>query len=112
MRNAGVVAEDAIVARYVLCTFVDSAVLNTPWGAQGDWAGQSLLVIFHKEVSGGEKFFSILDRLRSNPSRYIDLIELVYVCLALGYEGKYRHDPQGHGRHRASDALAAGRMAG
>jgi type VI secretion system protein ImpK len=98
MRSAGVVAEDAIVARYVLCTFVDSAVLNTPWGAQGDWAGQSLLVIFHKEVSGGEKFFSILDRLRSNPSRYIDLIELVYVCLALGYEGKYRHDPQGHGR--------------
>ncbi len=82
--------EDAVVARYVLCTFVDSAVLNTPWGAQGDWAGQSLLVIFHKEVSGGEKVFDILERLRSNPTRYVDLMELVYVCLALGYEGKYR----------------------
>ncbi len=32
-------------------------VLNTPWGAQGDWAAQSLLVTFHKEVWGGEKFF-------------------------------------------------------
>jgi type VI secretion system protein ImpK len=98
MRNSGVVPEDAVVARYVLCTYVDSAVLNTPWGAQGDWAGQSLLVMFHKEVSGGEKFFNILDRLRGNPSRYVDLIELVYVCLALGYEGKYRQDPHGHGR--------------
>jgi type VI secretion system protein ImpK len=98
MRTAGVVAEDAVVARYVLCTFVDSAVLNTPWGAQGDWAGQSLLVLFHKEVSGGEKFFDILERLRGNPSRYIDLIELVYVCLTLGYEGKYRHDPSGQGQ--------------
>jgi type VI secretion system protein ImpK len=98
MRTAGVVPEDAVVARYVLCTFVDSAVLNTPWGAQGDWAGQSLLVLFHKEVSGGEKFFEILERLRGNPGRYIDLIELVYVCLALGYEGKYRHDPSGQGQ--------------
>ncbi len=98
MRTAGVAQEDAVVARYVLCTFVDSAVLNTPWGAQGDWAGQSLLVVFHKEVSGGEKFFDILERLRANPARYIDLIELVYVCLALGYEGKYRHDPAGLGR--------------
>jgi type VI secretion system protein ImpK len=98
MRGSGVVAEDAVVARYVLCTFTDSAVLNTPWGAQGDWAGQSLLVIFHKEVSGGEKFFDILGRLRSDPGRYIDLIELAYVCLALGYEGKYRHDPTGQGQ--------------
>jgi type VI secretion system protein ImpK len=55
-------------------------------------------VLFHKEVGGGEKFFEILERLRANPSRYIDLIELVYVCLALGYEGKYRHDPSGQAR--------------
>ena len=98
MRGSGVVPEDAVVARYVLCTYVDSAILNTPWGAQGDWAGQSLLVLFHKEVSGGEKFFDILGRLRSDPIRYIDLIELAYVCLALGYEGKYRHDPNGQGQ--------------
>jgi type VI secretion system protein ImpK len=98
MRVAGVVQEDGVVARYILCTFVDSAVLNTPWGYQGDWASQSLLVVFHKEVSGGEKFFDILDRLRGNPARYIDMIELVYVCLALGYEGKYRHDSQGPAR--------------
>jgi type VI secretion system protein ImpK len=98
LRTAGVPSEDAVVARYVLCTFVDAAVLNTPWGAQGDWAGQSLLVLFHKEVSGGEKFFDIIERLRGNPARYIDLIELAYVCLALGYEGKYRHDPRGQGQ--------------
>jgi type VI secretion system protein ImpK len=95
LRSAGVSREDALVARYVLCTFVDAAVLNTPWGAQGDWAGQSLLVIFHKEVSGGEKFFEILDRLQADPSRYLNLIELLYVCLALGYEGRYRHAANG-----------------
>lgn len=95
LRVAAVPREDALVARYVLCTFVDTAVLNTPWGAQGDWASQSLLVLFHKEVSGGAKFFEILERVRTDPPRYAALIELLYVCLALGYEGKYRHDPQG-----------------
>jgi type VI secretion system protein ImpK len=95
LRAAGVSREDALVARYVLCTFVDAAVSNTPWGHQGDWSSQSLLVLFHKEVSGGEKFFDIADRVRGEPRRYGDLIELLWVCLALGYEGKYRHDPAG-----------------
>jgi type VI secretion system protein ImpK len=98
MRSAGVTADDALVARYVLCTFVDSAVLNTPWGAQSDWSGQSLLVTYHREVAGGEKFFQIVDRVRADPSRYIDLLELLYVCLALGYEGKFRLDRDGQAR--------------
>lgn len=98
MRAAGVVQEDALVARYLLCTFFDSAVLNTPWGAQSDWSGQSLLVMFHKEKSGGEKFFQILERISAQPARYIDLIELQYVCLALGYEGMYRIDDRGQSR--------------
>jgi type VI secretion system protein ImpK len=98
LRAASVSREDALVARYVLCTFVDTAVLNTPWGAQSDWASQSLLVLFHKEVSGGTKFFEIVERVRADPSRYGSLIELLYVCLALGYEGKFRHDSQGPAR--------------
>lgn len=95
MRAAGVASEDAIVARYIVCTFFDSAVLNTPWGGQSDWSGQSLLVIFHREKSGGEKFFQILERISAKPARYIDLIELQYVCLALGFEGMHRIDPRG-----------------
>jgi type VI secretion system protein ImpK len=98
LRAAGVAPEDALVARYLLCTFFDSAVLNTPWGAQSDWSGQSLLVMFHKEKSGGEKFFQILERISAQPARYIDLIELQYVCLALGYEGMYRIDERGKSR--------------
>ena len=98
LRTGSVSREDALVARYVLCTFVDTAVLNTPWGAQSDWASQSLLVMFHKEVSGGAKFFEIVERVRADPARYGGLIELLYVCLALGYEGKFRHDTQGPAR--------------
>lgn len=97
-RRAEIPAEDVLAARYALCTVVDEAVLNTPWGAQGGWASQSLLVTFHREASGGEKFFQILERVSGEPQRYLALLELLYVCLALGFEGKYRLDPQGAAR--------------
>jgi type VI secretion system protein ImpK len=97
-RVAGVPSEDALAARYALCTVLDEAVLNTPWGAQSDWAGQSLLVTFHRESGGGDKFFRILERVIGEPARYVALLELLHVCLALGFEGRYRLDEQGPAR--------------
>jgi type VI secretion system protein ImpK len=76
--------------RYVLCTVLDEAVLNTPWGNNSGWAKQSLLSLFHKEVSGGERFFHLLKSLAQNPSKNRDLLELMYLCLSLGFEGRYR----------------------
>lgn len=77
-------------ARYVLCTVLDEAVLNTPWGNNSGWAQQSLLSLFHKEVSGGERFFHLLKSLAQNPSKNRGILELMYLCLALGFEGRYR----------------------
>ena len=97
-RHAEIPAEDVLAARYALCTVIDEAVLNTPWGAQSGWASQSLLVTFHREGSGGEKFFQILDRVSGEPQRYLALLELLYACLAVGFEGKYRLDDRGAAR--------------
>ena len=89
-RAAGVDAGDVTIARYVVCTFLDSAIFQTPWGGQTVWGSRSLLLTFHNEAHGGEKFFTILDRLRQDPARYLHLLELQYICLALGFQGKYR----------------------
>jgi type VI secretion system protein ImpK len=94
-RQAGIAAEDTMAARYALCTAIDEAVLNTPWGSQSGWSSQSLLVTFHREAFGGEKFFQILERVNTEPQRYLSLLELLYLCLALGFEGKYRLDDRG-----------------
>ena len=77
-------------SRYVLCTVLDEAVLSTPWGNNSGWAQQSLLSLFHKEVSGGERFFDLLKSLAQNPAKNRNLLELMYLCLALGFEGRYR----------------------
>ncbi|HEU4939487.1 MAG TPA: type IVB secretion system protein IcmH/DotU [Vicinamibacterales bacterium] len=95
-RAAGVRNEIVLAARYVLCAGLDEAVLSTPSGAQSEWAQHPLLVALHREAWGGEKFFEMLDRIVVDPARHIDLIELQYLILALGFTGKYQMMDRGH----------------
>ena len=97
-RAGGVATETVLAARYVLCSALDEAVLSTPWGGQSDWGGQSMLVTLHRETWGGEKFFDMLQKISGDPGRHIDLMELQYVCLTLGFAGKYGNVDRGHTR--------------
>ena len=85
----GVAHEALIAARYALCTFLDEAAANTPWGEKV-WAQRSLLVQFHNEAWGGEKFFVLLGKLAERPAEHRQLLELFYLILALGFEGRFR----------------------
>ncbi|KRE88295.1 hypothetical protein ASG87_06675 [Frateuria sp. Soil773] len=96
--EANVPAQTITAARYVLCTMLDEAVLNAPWGEQSGWAQKTLLVMFHGEAYGGAKFFQILERLCADFPRHIDLIELMYICLALGFGGRYQIEAGGRAR--------------
>jgi type VI secretion system protein ImpK len=89
-RAAGTPSEQIVAARYAICTAIDEMAANTPWGASGAWAQHGLLALFHGEVAGGEKFFQVLARLAENPQANLDALELMYVCLQLGFEGRYR----------------------
>jgi type VI secretion system protein ImpK len=97
-RAGGVANEVVLAARYALCAVLDEAVLSTPWGAQSEWAQQTLLVSLHREAWGGEKFFEMLERISPDPARHIDLMELLYLCLSMGFAGKYQVLDRGHAR--------------
>ena len=90
VKNAGAPPEAALAARYSLCTLIDETVLSTPWGMETQWSAQTLLSTFHKEVFGGEKFFLMLERVVAEPARNLHLLEFMYLCMALGLEGRYR----------------------
>src|SRR5215467_628896 len=100
-RASGIANEVIIAGRYALCAALDEAVLATPWGAHSDWAQQTLLNTLHREAYGGEKFFEMLDRIAQDPERRIDLIELQYLCVALGFTGKFSLLDQGQARLEA-----------
>jgi len=77
-------------AHYALCASIDDVVLNTPWGSTGVWDANSLVSIFHREVRSGERFFQLLGQMRQNPGLYLPVIELMYLCMSLGFQGQYR----------------------
>ena len=39
---------------------------------------------------GGEEFFHRLDGLRANPGLHAEVLEVYYLCMALGFKGKYQ----------------------
>jgi type VI secretion system protein ImpK len=77
-------------ARYALCATIDDMVLSTPWGSSSSWVQQSLTSVFHNEVIGGDRFFDILEQMQQDLGRHAPVVELMYLCTSLGFEGRYR----------------------
>ena len=89
-RAQGLSNEQVVAGRYILCTFLDECAASTPWGGAGAWSAQSLLVQFHNETWGGEKVYQLMSKLAENVEPNRNLLELLYMVLALGFEGRYR----------------------
>ena len=92
---AGLPREVLQPARYALCASIDDVVLHTAWGAASPWVQASLVSTFHQEVISGEGFFHQLEALKREPARNLMLLELMYLCLSLGYQGQYRLSQHG-----------------
>lgn len=111
---AGIVRNEVLLARYALCTALDEAVLSTPWGSTSEWGKQSLLITVHNEAWGGEKVFQLLEHCLQSPRERLYLLELLYLCMCLGFEGRYRVMNDGRSqlealRERTSAAIRSAR---
>ena len=89
---AGIPDDQMQAARFALCALLDDSAAATPWGRE--WA--SLVAEIEGQDDSGEQFFVRLDEMLAAPENSAELLEFFYVCLALGFEGKYRSgDRQG-----------------
>ena len=105
-RASGVTRPQVTAARYLLCTFIDEVIASTPWGADAPSGTRGLLQEFHEDESGATKVFELLDKLSADAQTHAPLLELFYVCFALGFEGHYARKPNG----RAELAALAARL--
>jgi type VI secretion system protein ImpK len=115
-RSQGLPNEQVIAGRYILCTLLDESAASTPWGGAGTWSAQSLLVQFHNETWGGEKVFQLMSKLAENVEANRNLLELLYVAMAFGFEGRYRVIDNGRAqldsvRQRLNQMLTQGKQA-
>lgn len=97
--QAGIAAQTVKVARYALCATLDDVVLNTPWGGQSSWGLQSMVGTFHRETVGGDRFYDLLARLEKEPGANVDMLEFLYMCMSLGFEGRLRIEQGGAEKH-------------
>ncbi|MBV9755903.1 MAG: type VI secretion system protein TssL, long form [Alphaproteobacteria bacterium] len=88
-REGGIAMELLRPAHYALCASIDDIVLNTPWGAASGWSAQPLVAAFHHGARGTDQFFDQLRQMRQQPDKYMPVIELMYLCLSLGFMGRY-----------------------
>jgi type VI secretion system protein ImpK len=81
--------EDYDMARFAIFAWIDEAILASGWNERNRWQGEQLQRIYYKTTNAGEIFF---DRLNAIGHHQRDVREVYYLCLAMGFSGRYCHE--------------------
>jgi len=89
--SAGYTAEDTKHATFAAVAFLDESVLNTQNAIFTEWLRKPLQAELFGTQIAGEEFFSSLQQLlgRADSNDLADLIEIHYLCMLLGFGGRY-----------------------
>lgn len=93
LRAQNILPDTVDTASYCVCALLDELVLNSDWGQSGQWAASSLLSEFHSQTWAGTHFFELVESSRRSATT--PLLTLQYLCLSLGFKGKYRVEERG-----------------
>jgi len=77
-------------AKYAMAAYVDEMVLGSAWPGRLAWMSRPLQLELFGEHTAGTGFFERLATLRQGGEDNVDLLELYYACLQLGFEGVYK----------------------
>jgi type VI secretion system protein ImpK len=90
-RKRGYSADDIELATFAVVAFLDESILNLRSPVFADWPRQPLQEERYGHHIAGEIFFQNLQKLmsRSDSQDLADLLEVYYLCLLLGFAGKY-----------------------
>lgn len=95
MEALAISKETTGMGKYALCALIDESILSSPWGQQSGWANQGFVLQYYQDTKAGERFFLGLNKLLESPEKNIDVLELFYTCLHLGFRGRYALVQQG-----------------
>jgi type VI secretion system protein ImpK len=80
--------EDFDQARFAVCAWVDEAILSSSWHHKNLWLKDELQRFYYNTTDAGEEFF---ERLNAIGLHQRDVREVYYLCLAIGFTGRYCH---------------------
>lgn len=88
---AGYSTDDVKLAIFAVVAFLDESILNSRNPVFADWPRKPMQEEMFGHHIAGEVFFRHLDQLlgRDDSAALADVLEVYYLCLLLGFAGKY-----------------------
>ncbi len=84
--EANLARGDYDLARFAICAWLDELILNSDWAHRTEWQKELLQRKFYQTTKAGEEFFEKLNSLGPHQQQ---VREIFYLCLALGFKGRY-----------------------
>ena len=85
--------DDYDQARFAVCAFVDEAILGSGWPHRARWLDDQLQRRHYHTSDAGEAFFT---RLEGVGLHQREVREIYYLCLALGFAGRFCRPGEEH----------------
>ena len=86
LQSKGIPKEDADHARFAIFAWIDEVILSSAWNQKEQWQRQQLQRTHFQTMDAGELFFERLNTLGPHQNF---VREVYYLCLALGFSGRY-----------------------
>jgi type VI secretion system protein ImpK len=80
--------EDYDLARFAVCAWTDEMILGSTWNYTFLWQREQLQRFYYNTTEAGEEVF---DRLNALGMHQRSVREVYYLCLALGFKGRFIH---------------------
>ncbi|CAH6807735.1 conserved hypothetical protein [Vibrio chagasii] len=75
---------------FLYAVVIDEFIIYTEWGEKRGWENKTLLSELFGMRNGGELFFSVAEKAARQPHKLIDLLEIIYLFINIGFKGQYR----------------------
>lgn len=87
-KKSSVAPDEYDQGRFAVCAWVDEMLLSSQWQHKVLWQREQLQRIYYNTTEAGEEIFERLNRLGLHQR---DVREVYYLCLALGFKGRFIH---------------------
>lgn len=77
------------VSKFALAAFVDETVLTNNFPLRDEWEKYPLQLEYFGEQLAGNKYFDKLEAMLKQIDQTKDAVEIYYVCMLLGFKGRY-----------------------
>lgn len=77
-------------SKFALVAFIDETIIGSEWTNKVNWLAEPLQLKLFNCFNAGQEFFTRLEQLRQRQRENTDVLEIYFLCMSLGFRGKYQ----------------------